>query len=69
MSHKTDRIMCGTCQYWTGRREPIFDRNGNAKISISDAIGNCECTQSSKYDQARRKDLSCKNYYKWTELL
>ena len=69
MRSKTDRIMCGTCHYWTGAREPIFDSKGNAKVDIFDAIGNCECTQSSKYEQARKKDANCKCHYKWTELL
>lgn len=69
MRCKTDRAICGTCQYWTGRREPVFDSKGNPKVDIFDENGSCECVQSSKYEQARKKDLRCKCYYKWTEII
>ena len=69
MRCKTDRVICGTCQYWTGAREPVFDAKGNPKVDIYDENGNCECTQSSRYDQVRKKELKCKCYYKWTEIL
>ena len=58
MRSKTDRAICGTCQYWTCAREPIFDDSGN-----------CEHPQSAMYEQNRKKDGKCKCYYKWTELL
>lgn len=69
MRCKTDRVICGTCQYWTGAREPIFDANGNAKVNIFDEVGICECVQSVKYEQLRKKELKCRCFYKWTELL
>ena len=36
MLSKTDRKICGTCQFWTGKRDPVFDRKGVPKIDISD---------------------------------
>lgn len=68
MRSKTDRIMCGTCQYWTGAREPVFDCKGNPKVDLFDVFGNCECAQSSKYEQTRKRDGKCIRYSKWTEL-
>lgn len=69
MRCKTERAICGTCQYWTGAREPVFDSKGNPKVDIFDNCGNCECTQSSKYEQNRKNDGKCKCYFKWTEIL
>ena len=69
MRSKTDRAICGTCQYWTGAREPVFDAKGTPKIDIFDDCGNCENTRSVMYEQNRKKDGKCKCYYKWTELL
>lgn len=69
MLSKTDRVICGTCEYWTGSREPVFDKNGVPKIRIDDKIGEC-CKVGSKFtDQERKKDLKCKMYSKWTEIL
>ena len=42
MQSKTDRKMCGTCEYWTGNREPVFDAKGTPKINIYDRFGVCE---------------------------
>ena len=39
MRSKTSRVICGTCQYWTGKREPVFDGNGNPKVDIFDEFG------------------------------
>ena len=36
MRSKTDREICGTCQHWTGKREPVF----TAKISETEGITN-----------------------------
>ena len=69
MRTKTDRIICGTCEYWTGKREPVFDSKSQPKVDIFDEFGNCECSNSSKYEQKRKKDLNCKCYFKWTEIL
>ena len=69
MQSKTDRIMCGTCEYWTGEREPVFDKKGNAKINIYDNYGVC-CKMDCRFaDQTRKKDAYCMKYSKWTELL
>lgn len=69
MISKTERTICGTCEYWTGMREPIFDKNGNPKIRIDDEAGVC-CNYKSRFgDQPRKKDANCKKYSKWTEIL
>lgn len=36
---KTDRIMFGTCELWTGNRTPVFDSKGNPKVDIMDNNG------------------------------
>jgi len=69
MISKTDRKICGTCEYWTGERKPIFDRNGIPKINIIDNYGVCNHATSVFVDEQRRKDLNCKNFSKWTEIL
>ena len=69
MRSKTDREMCGTCEYWTGKRNPVFDKNGKPKIDILDEIGSCECYVSSMEGLPRRRDLKCKCFSKWTEIL
>jgi len=68
MIGKTDTRKCGTCEYWTGKREPIFDKNGKPKIHIDDDTGSCEKYDSRFHEQSRRQELSCKYYSKWTEL-
>ncbi len=68
MRSKTSRVICGTCQYWTGKREPVFDGNGNPKIDIVDEFGLCEHFIMDE-SVARRKDLKCKHFSKWTEIL
>lgn len=69
MQSKTDRLICGTCEFWTGSRQPIFSCNGFPKINIIDKIGNCECPLSKFDGQNRESNKNCKNYSKWTELL
>ena len=69
MAHKTDRIMCGTCEFWTGKRQPIFDRQGKPKIDIVDLLGQCENEQSKFCNQSKKKDNCCVRFSKWTELL
>ena len=69
MRTKNDRNICGTCQYWTGKREPVFDVRGVAKVDIFDSSGSCENINSRFCDSVRNNDLKCMHYYKWTELL
>lgn len=69
MRTKNDRVICGTCQYWTGNREPVFDAKGMAKVDINDLNGMCENTNSRFCDVVRKRDSKCKHYSKWTELL
>lgn len=45
MRSKTDRVICGTCEYWTGNRMPAFDQKSNPKIDIYDENGFCEHPQ------------------------
>ena len=68
MKSKTDRIICGTCEFWTGKRLPVFDLKGKPKIDIIDEYGVCEHPYVQK-GQSRRKDLKCIRYSKWTEIL
>lgn len=68
MQSKTDRRMCGTCEYWTGLRQPIFVGNGIPKVNIIDKTGSCECSISNFEGQSRQCEKACKNYSKWTEL-
>lgn len=70
MRSKTDRIMCGTCQFWTGNRIPIFDQKGVPKVDILDPNGNCENEACSRFcGQKRECQKRCKYFSKWTELL
>ncbi len=69
MRSKTNRMICGTCQFWTGKRDPVFDSHGIPKIDIYDRIGQCENQNSRFIDAARNCDKCCKNYSKWTEIL
>ena len=68
MASKTSTIKCGNCEYWTGKREPIFDRYDVPKNSIIDKIGNCEKEGSRFCGQSRKQGASCKCFSKWTEL-
>lgn len=69
MRRNTDRKICGTCAYWTGSREPVFDSKGNPKIDIFDEMGLCENQRSRFVDQSRNNERNCKDYSKWTEIL
>lgn len=42
MRSKTNRMICGTCEYWVGDRKPVFDKNGTPKIDIYDSNGLCQ---------------------------
>lgn len=68
MISRTDIMKCGNCEYWTGQREPIFDRKGIPKNSITDKTGNCEKEGSRFCGKAREQNLKCKSFSKWTEL-
>lgn len=69
MRSKTDRVICGTCEYWTGNRTPTLDKNGNEKVDILDLHGNCENVNCKFTDKVRDKEAKCKNHSKWTELM
>ncbi len=69
MRSKTDRVICGTCEYWTGVRNPIFNGKGIPKVDIIDEIGICQHPHSTFCDAERKKHLCCKRHSKWTELL
>lgn len=69
MISKTERKICGTCEFWTGKREPTFDKNSTPKINIIDKEGLCMNSNSRQYDKVRRNDLNCNCFSKWTEIL
>lgn len=69
MISKTDRVICGTCQFWTGKRAPSFDKKGIPKVDIVDKIGNCENENSQMCGKERSNQLKCKHFSKWTEIL
>ncbi len=69
MKRGINRKLCATCEYWTGKRIPVFDVNGNPKLNIFDKEGNCENVNSRFLDTVRNLDRNCNNYSKWTELL
>lgn len=68
MVSRTDVVKCGTCEYWIGKREPVFDAKGNPKVRIDDACGECQKQESRFCDQKREQHLKCMYYSKWTEL-
>lgn len=69
MRSKTDRKICGTCEFWIGNRIPVFDTKGIPKIDILDDYGICQNQNSRFTDEKRSNKLNCKNYSKWTEIL
>ena len=68
MRSKTDRVICGTCEYWTGERNPVFDRQGKPKVDILDEIAFCQHPYF-ETPREKRKDQKCAHHSKWTELL
>ena len=69
MISKTDREICGNCEYWTGERQPIFDGHGVPKNDIKNTAGECLNPMSRFCDGKRTRDLKCRHFSKWTELL
>lgn len=69
MQSKPDRKMCGTCEYWIGKREPGFDRQGMPKVNIHDMHGQCSKQGHRFTDETRWREQCCARYYKWTEIL
>lgn len=68
MQSKTDRAICGTCEFWTGERQPIFATNGVPKVNIIDKTGSCECPVGNLEGETRGCEQKCKYFSKWTEL-
>ena len=69
MQSKTDRKICGTCEYWAGNREPIFDHHGKPKVNILDKTAPCNKQDYKFADKIRDCENSCCRYSKWTEIL
>ena len=69
MQSKTDRKICGTCAFWTGNREPVFDKKGVPKVNIYDRSALCIKPGHRFTDQSRDLQANCGRYSKWTELL
>lgn len=69
MQSKTERKICGTCEYWTGNREPVFDKKGIPKVNIYDKRAICAKQGHRFSDSNRERDLCCGRYTKWSEIL
>ncbi len=69
MSSKTSRVMCGTCNYWTGAREPIMTADNIERVEIIDKTGICENGNWRFQGEIRKYDSRCCKYSKWTELI
>ncbi len=54
MKSKTTTIKCGTCEFWTGKRAPIFDVNNNPVVDIIDSFGECQNVNSRFCDKKAR---------------
>ncbi len=65
----TTTVKCGTCQFWTGSREPGFDSQGKPIVFVHDSNGACENVHSRFCDQDRKESARCVLYSKWTEIL
>lgn len=66
---KTTTEKCGTCEFWNGNRNPVFDGKGNPKIDIIDDSGICENANSRFVDTIKKQTGKCCRYSKWTEIL
>lgn len=55
MRSKTDRKICGTCEFWIGNRIPVFDAKGIPKIDILDDYGICQ-NQNSRFTDEKRSN-------------
>lgn len=69
MQSKTERKICGTCEYWSDERELVFEQFGRPKINIYDNQSVCNRQDHRFADENRRYDLCCARYSKWTEIL
>ena len=69
MLSKTDRKICGTCEFWSGNREPTFDQYGRPKINILDNKAICNKQDYRFADQNRAYQQCCVRYCKWSEIL
>lgn len=69
MQSKTDRKMCGTCEFWSGNREPVFDQKGMPKVNIYDKRAICNKQDYRFADQNRDREAKCGRYSKWSEIL
>lgn len=68
MRSKTSTIKCATCEFWTGKRDPVFDARGTPVIDIFDTYGECQNVNSRFCDAKREQKAKCKHFSKWTEL-
>ncbi len=69
MQSKTDRKICGTCEYWAGNRELIFDQHSKLKINIYDKHAPCNKQDYRFANEERDCQKSCGRYSKWSEIL
>lgn len=68
MRSKTTTMKCGTCEYWTGKRKPVFNEKSIPMVDVIDTFGECQNTDSRFCDQKRGQGVKCVHYSKWTEL-
>lgn len=69
MLSKTNREICGNCEFWSGGRVPIFTGEGVPKNNITDKFGSCINYNSKLCDKTRKNDSGCKDFSKWPEIL
>lgn len=68
--HNTTTKICGTCDFWTGKRIPVYDQHSMEKVDIFDRVGNCENENAKRHTgQIMQKQQKCKYYSKWSELV
>lgn len=67
MESNASRVMCGTCLYWNGLREIIY--GDKTKVVMFEEMGYCECLNSSKFKENRKRQLKCKCYENWIKNL
>lgn len=69
MRSKRDRVMCGTCEFWTGERTPSVGNKESLTVDIKDRHGYCRNSECRHDGEMRWRDWKCVCYEKWTDLL
>ena len=69
MRSKTNVKKCGTCDFWIGEREFVYDSKSVLKIDIFNERGLCNNVHSNFTDKVRSQGAKCIKYSKWTEII